>query len=65
MDIDENAPGNISQSPATRPTDNETGVEPDADPAVDSIRNDQSDDPDLPVNPPVDEDEEPSPGSSA
>ncbi|GFM83125.1 hypothetical protein PSCICO_32210 [Pseudomonas cichorii] len=66
MEIDENAPGNVSQSPATRPTDNETGYEPDslpeADPALDDLINDQSDDPDLPVNPPIDEDEEPSLG---
>ncbi|MBX8488338.1 hypothetical protein K5D34_18685 [Pseudomonas cichorii] len=57
MEIDENAPGNVSQSPATRPTDSETGF--DADPAVDDLNNDESDDPDLPVNPPIDEDEEP------
>ncbi len=27
MEIDENAPGNISQCPATRTTDNETGFD--------------------------------------
>jgi len=29
MEINENAPGNVSQSPVTRPTDNETGFTPD------------------------------------
>jgi len=33
--------------------------------ADDTDRNDIADDPDLPLNPPVDEAEEPSPGSSA
>ncbi|KQQ56170.1 hypothetical protein ASF84_12825 [Pseudomonas sp. Leaf127] len=102
MEINENAPGNVSQSPVTRTTDNETGFDPnsrnepgptrngDTEPlplaneplvttasgngqdstlidekAFDELRNDKAEDPDLPVNPPpVDEDEEPSPGSS-
>ncbi|GAB7529535.1 hypothetical protein PS3A_19440 [Pseudomonas sp. 3A(2025)] len=58
MDIDEKAPGNISQSPVTRSTDNETGFDPNA-----SNEPDTGNTAPLPPDIPLDEDDEPSPGN--
>lgn len=95
MEINENAPGNISQSPVTRSTDNETGFDLSAsdrhetgstdpmplvnEPLVTEAGDDRPplddeqfdalppgnpvDDPNVPVEPPMDEDDEPSPGN--
>lgn len=59
MDIDENAPGNISQCPATRSTDNETGFDPASDqkPGKQPVPNE------VPSTPPIDQgDVKPVPG---
>ena len=60
MTIENNGPESAYQGPAEPGSNNERrpGKEDEAE------RNDLSDDPDLPVNPPVDEAEEPSPGSA-
>lgn len=60
MTIEDNGPESAYPGPA-EPDDDKLQPEGDGD----TDRNDLSDDPDLPVNPPVDEAEEPSPGSAA
>lgn len=70
MSIDNNGPESPYPGPA-EPGDKandvyqDSGAERDEDDAGDLSRGDLTDDPDMPVNPPVDEAEEPSPGSSA
>lgn len=67
MAIEDNGPESAYPGPA-EPGSDEQGY-PDAEIEQDDDENepggDRSDDPDLPVSPPVDETEEPSPGSSA
>lgn len=59
MQINENAPANISQCPATRSTDNETGF----DPASEKIHEKQPTPSDLPVTPAIDQEQiKPVPG---
>lgn len=66
MSIDDNGPENAYPGP-TEPGDEEVypDTESDRPDDEDSSRDDLSDDPDMPVNPPVDETEVPSQGSGA
>ncbi|MEE4573920.1 hypothetical protein V2L07_14185 [Pseudomonas alliivorans] len=66
MSIDDNGPENAYPGPV-EPGDEEVypDTESDRPDDEDSSRDDLSDDPDMPVNPPVDETEVPSLGSGA
>jgi hypothetical protein len=69
MAIDNNGPESPYPGPAEPGSGKDVYPDSDAerndDDAGDLSRGDLTDDPDMPVNPPVDEAEEPSPGSSA
>lgn len=69
MAIDNNGPESPYPGPAEpgegKGVYQDSGDESEGDDAGDLSRGDLTDDPDMPVNPPVDEAEEPSPGSSA
>lgn len=69
MVIENNGPESPYPGPAEPDSDQDvypdSEAEQNLEPGEDLDRGDQADDPDLPVNPPVDEAEEPSPGSSA
>ena len=67
MSIDDNGPENAYPGPAKPGSEEEVYPDKESDQAddEDTSRNDLRDDPDMPVNPPVDETEVPSLGSGA
>ncbi|WP_122420230.1 hypothetical protein [Pseudomonas viridiflava] len=67
MSIEDNGPENAYPGPAEPGSEDEVYPDKESEQAddEDTSRNDMSDDPDMPVNPPVDETEVPSLGSGA
>ncbi|WP_249584372.1 hypothetical protein [Pseudomonas viridiflava] len=67
MSIDDNGPENAYPGPAEPGSEEEVYPDKESDQSgdEDTARNDLSDDPDMPVNPPVDDTEVPSLGTGA